>query len=198
MPEVDLPIVLCETPEQWRAWLSENHATCNGVWVQIAKKDSGQQSVTYLQALDEALCFGWIDGVPRKLDDQYYLQRFTPRRKRSVWSQVNREKVDALIAQGRMMPAGQREVDAAKADGRWDAAYAPPSRVEVPADLQSALEAHPAAAAQFAALNRTNRFGILARLQSVKREATRQARISEIIAQLAAGNSDFKWTKKKE
>jgi uncharacterized protein YdeI (YjbR/CyaY-like superfamily) len=139
------PRITFESAQAWERWLEENHTTAPGLWLQIAKKDSGIPSVTYAEALLAALCFGWIDGQKGSLDAQYFLQKFTPRRLKSKWSQINREHIAQLTAEGRMRPAGLREVEAAKADGRWDAAYAPASTMTVPDDFQAALDAEPTA-----------------------------------------------------
>ncbi|MEO7617659.1 MAG: YdeI/OmpD-associated family protein, partial [Candidatus Saccharibacteria bacterium] len=160
-----LPIALFETPALWREWLAGNPNEALGIWLKISKKGSGTVSVTYAEALDEALCYGWIDGQKQKYDDKYFIQRFTPRRPRSIWSQVNVAKVGLLIEQGRMMPAGQAAIDLAEADGRWDAAYASPSASKVPVDLQMALDANPQAAAFYATLNKANTYAINWRLE---------------------------------
>jgi uncharacterized protein YdeI (YjbR/CyaY-like superfamily) len=174
----------------WAAWLAEHHAdTPDGVWLQIAKQETGIASVTYAQALDEALCFGWIDGQKGKLDECWWLQRFTPRRARSRWSKVNTEKALALIAAGRMQPAGLREVEAAKADGRWERAYAGQSASQVPPDLQAAFDAHPRAAQFFATLSGANRYAILYRIHDAKRPQTRADRIAKFIAMLERGET---------
>lgn len=182
------PVIAFETPDAWEEWLAREHASQNGVWVKIAKKATGIATVTHAEALDIALCYGWIDGQRKSFDEQWFIQRFTPRRARSNWSKVNRDKVAKLEAEGRMQPAGVREVERAKADGRWDAAYDPPSKASVPADLQQALDAHPAAAAAFATLNSQNRFAILYRVQEAKRPETRARRIEKFVAMLAAGD----------
>ena len=181
------PVIAFETPAAWEAWLARQHDAQNGVWVKIAKKAAGIPTVTHAEALDVALCYGWIDGQRKSFDDQWFIQRFTPRRARSNWSKVNREKVARLIADGRMQPAGLREVERAKADGRWDAAYDPPSTATAPPDLQRALDANPAAAASFATLNSQNRFAILYRVQEAKRPETRARRIKAFVTMLAAG-----------
>jgi uncharacterized protein YdeI (YjbR/CyaY-like superfamily) len=171
---------------EWEAWLEEHHATSDGVWVQIAKKGSGIPSVAYPEVLDTALCFGWIDGQRKALDETYFLQRFTPRRARSRWSKINRDKVEALTKAGRMRPPGLAEVQRAKADGRWDAAYAGARAIEVPEDLQAELDARPEAAAFFATLNGQNRYAILYRLQDAKRPETRARRLAKFVAMLEA------------
>jgi len=182
-------VIAFDSDADWEAWLEEHHATADGVWVKIAKKGTGIPTVAYPEVLDTALCFGWIDGQRKALDDQYFLQRFTPRRARSRWSQVNRDKVDALTRAGRMRPAGIAEVERAKADGRWDAAYASVRTMEVPADLQRELDARPQAAAFFATLNSQNRYAILYRLHDAKRPETRARRLEKFVAMLEAGET---------
>ncbi len=157
------------------------------MWLKIAKKETGIASVTYAEALDAALCYGWIDGQKGRFDDQYWLQRFTRRKLQSRWSQINRAKATALIEQGAMQPAGQREVDQAQADGRWDAAYAGQRTATVPDDLQQALDQHPAARDFFATLDSANRYAILYRVQDAKKPETRTRRIAEYIAMLSEG-----------
>jgi uncharacterized protein YdeI (YjbR/CyaY-like superfamily) len=181
----ELPIIPFASRGAWEAWLDEHHATSNGLWLKIAKKASGIETVTYAEAVDAALCYGWIDGQVNKFDGDYYLQRFTPRRPRSKWSQVNREKVAKLIEEGRMKPAGLREVERAKADGRWDAAYESPSKATVPDDLRAALEKNEEARAFFETLNGTNRYAILYQIQDAKRPETRARRIEKFVAMLA-------------
>ncbi|WP_405425806.1 YdeI family protein [Micromonospora sp. NBC_00617] len=168
-----------------RAWLSENHATSPGVWLALTKKGGTVTTLTWQHAVDEALCFGWIDGQARKRDEQSSWIRFTPRRARSVWSRRNVENVGRLEAQGLMMPAGRAVVEAAKADGRWAAAYAPPSEAEAPTDLLAAIAAEPAAQAMFDVLTKTNRFALIYRLNAVKRAETRERKIGEFVAMLA-------------
>src|SRR5947209_5873051 len=159
-----LPVRAFASADDWTAWLEENHATSQGVWVKIAKKASGIASVTYPDVLDMALCYGWIDGQRDALDADYFLQKFTPRRARSRWSKVNRDKVLKLTEQGAMQPAGLREVERAKADGRWDAAYDRQSVAQVPDDLQAALDENPAAQELFTRLSSQNRYAILYRV----------------------------------
>jgi uncharacterized protein YdeI (YjbR/CyaY-like superfamily) len=182
-------VIAFDSDADWEAWLEEHHATADGVWVKIAKKGTGIPTVAYPEVLDTALCFGWIDGQRKALDDQYFLQRFTPRRARSRWSQVNRDKVEALTKAGRMRPPGIAEVERAKADGRWDAAYASVRTMEVPADLQRELDARPQAAAFFATLNSQNRYSILYRLHDAKRPETRARRLEKFVAMLEAGET---------
>jgi uncharacterized protein YdeI (YjbR/CyaY-like superfamily) len=181
------PVLAFESPAAWEEWLAREHGSQNGVWVKMAKKATGIPTVTHAQALEVALCYGWIDGQRKTYDEQWFVQRFTPRRARSKWSKINRDNVERLIAEGRMQPAGLREIERAKADGRWDAAYDAPSAATVPDDLQQALDADPAAATFFATLNSRNRFAILYRLQDAKRPETRARRIETFLAMLAEG-----------
>jgi uncharacterized protein YdeI (YjbR/CyaY-like superfamily) len=187
MPPDDLPVLPFASAAEWETWLEDNHAEAPGVWLKIAKKASGIATVNAAEAIDVALCFGWIDGQRGRFDDQWFIQRFTPRRARSRWSQINREKVEQLTAAGRMRPAGLREVERAQADGRWDAAYPPASRMTVPDDLRAALDASPAAAEQFATLDSANRYAVLYRIWDAKRPATRAKRIEQFVAMLARG-----------
>jgi uncharacterized protein YdeI (YjbR/CyaY-like superfamily) len=183
----DLPVIAFPSQDDWRAWLDEQHATSQGLWLKVAKKDTGIATVTYDEALDVALCYGWIDGQRNRFDDTWFLQRFTPRRARSKWSQRNCAKVATLTDQGLMRPAGLREVDRAKADGRWDAAYPSQRDLVVPDDLQAALDADGAAREFFDALDRTNRYAILYRLHDAKKPETRARRIETFVAMLAEG-----------
>ncbi|KAM5341363.1 hypothetical protein ACJ41O_014394 [Fusarium nematophilum] len=176
------------SPTAWESWLRDNHDTTpNGLWLRLAKKDSGIPSVTYDQALDSALCFGWIDGQRKALDAQHFIQRFTPRRKNSLWSKRNVGKVAALTAAGRMQPSGQAEVDAAKEDGRWDRAYSSSSNAEVPTDFQAALDGNAAAGEFFAGISRSQRYSFLQRLETAKRPETRRKRIEQYVTMLAGG-----------
>jgi uncharacterized protein YdeI (YjbR/CyaY-like superfamily) len=183
----DQPTLLFADDAAWELWLAENYAKSDGVWLQFAKKDTGYTSVNYAQALDVALCYGWIDGQSRKFDDIYYLQKFTPRRARSMWSQINREKVAKLLAEGRMREPGRREIDRAKADGRWDAAYPSPSDITVPDDFAAALEANPAAKAFWETLNKTGRYPFLIQTITAKKHETRANRLAKFIAMLNEG-----------
>jgi uncharacterized protein YdeI (YjbR/CyaY-like superfamily) len=178
-----------KTAAGWRAWLQKEHARVDGVLLQLYKKDSGIASVDYARALDQALCFGWIDGVRLPLDAKSFLVRFTPRRARSKWSKRNTEHVARLIASGEMTPAGLREVEAARADGRWDAAYDSPANMQVPADFVAAVSKLPKAKAVFATLTRANQFSIAYRLYDAKRPETRARRMEQIIAMLARGET---------
>ncbi|MDN3261975.1 YdeI/OmpD-associated family protein [Streptomyces sp. CSDS2] len=185
----ELEILSFGSAEAFEAWLTENHASCPGIWLKLRKKGRGIVALDYAQALDVALCHGWIDGQKAKFDDEWWLQRFTPRRAHSKWSKVNRDKVAALIEQGRMRPAGQAEIDRAKADGRWEAAYDSARTATVPDDLAVALAAEPAAAAFFETLDRRNRYAILYRIQDAKRAETRARRIEKFVAMLAKGET---------
>jgi uncharacterized protein YdeI (YjbR/CyaY-like superfamily) len=183
----DLPILLFASPAELEAWLEENHTAAEGVWLKIAKKGSGVASVTYAEALELALCFGWIDSQKRGFDERHFLQRFTPRRPRGKWSQINREKAEGLISGGAMRPTGLAEVEAAKADGRWEAAYAGQRTAEVPADLQRELDENEAARKFFAELDSANRYAILYRLKEAKKPETRQRRLRKFVGMLERG-----------
>jgi uncharacterized protein YdeI (YjbR/CyaY-like superfamily) len=187
----DEPTLTFPSAEAWRAWLEEHHADPAGVWLKIAKKGRGIETVTHAEALEEALCFGWIDAVRHAHDEDYFLQRFVPRRPRSKWSQVNRDKVIALTEAARMHPAGLAEVERAKADGRWDAAYAPQSQATVPDDLQAELDARPKAKATFATLKSQNRYAILFRLRDAKRPETRARRLQQFVEMLERGETPY-------
>lgn len=182
----DTPVE-CTNAASWARWLKRHHASAADVWLRIAKKDSGIASIDYAGALEEALCWGWIDGQRRSDDAQYFQQRFTPRTRRSIWSQINRAKVLKLIEEGRMQPAGHAEIERAKADGRWDAAYEGVAAATVPPDLQAALDANKKAAKFFATLDSRNRFAILFRTQSAKKPETRARRIAQFVEMLAKG-----------
>lgn len=181
----ELPIKLFATTEEWRKWLQTNHASA-GIWMRFYKKGKGE-SINYAQALDEALCFGWIDSQVQKYDDDSYLQKFTPRRPKSIWSKRNIDYVKRLINEGRMTPMGLKEAEAAKADGRWDQAYDSPANMEVSADFLKELEARPKAKAFFESLNKTNTYAIAWRLQTAKTEVTRKRRMQAMIAMLEEG-----------
>jgi uncharacterized protein YdeI (YjbR/CyaY-like superfamily) len=178
-------------PEEFRAWLREHHDTSPGIWMKLAKKGSGLTTVTYDEAVEVALTFGWIDGQARPGDDTYWLQGFTRRRPRSPWSKRNRERAEALIAAGAMEPSGLAEVERARADGRWDRAYEGPRTAEPPPDLLEALAARPAARDFFATLNSTNRFAILYRIQDAKRPETRARRIAKFVDMLERGETIY-------
>ena len=187
MPPADAPTLSFATPDDWEAWLAENHDRAGAVWMKIAKKSSGVTSAAYPEVLEIALSYGWIDAVRRAHDETWFLQRFTPRRARSRWSRINRETAERLIAEGRMKPAGLREVERARADGRWDAAYESQRTIGVPDDLRRELERSPRARAEFDALDSQNRYAILYRLQDAKRPETRARRLAKFVAMLEAG-----------
>jgi uncharacterized protein YdeI (YjbR/CyaY-like superfamily) len=184
-----LPTIAFASEAEWEAWLARHHAESPGVWVKMAKKGSGIDSVSYPGVLESALCFGWIDGRREALDASYFLQRFTPRRSRSRWSRINREKAERLMTDGRMRPAGVVEVQRAQADGRWEAAYAGQKTSTVPDDLQRELDARPQAKAFFAELSSQNRYAILYRLQEAKKPETRARRLAKFVAMLEAGEA---------
>ena len=179
-----LPTMAFASRADWEAWLAEHHADVDGLWLKLAKKGSGVASVTQAEAVEVALCYGWIDGQAASLDGTYWLQRFTPRRARSRWSKINRDRATALIERGEMQPAGMREVERAKADGRWDAAYAGARAATVPDDLQAALDADDRAREFFATLDGANRYAILYRVEEAKRPETRARRIEKYVAML--------------
>jgi uncharacterized protein YdeI (YjbR/CyaY-like superfamily) len=181
----NLPILPFATWQDWEAWLAEHHTDTEGIWLKIAKKETGIASVSYAEALDSALCYGWIDGQKASFDDQYWLQKFTPRRSKSMWSKVNCGKVTALIDAGRMQPAGLRQIELAKADGRWDAAYSSQSKIAIPDDFQHALDNNQPAQDFFNTLNSANRYAVLYRIQTAKKPETRTARIQKLIEMLA-------------
>ena len=172
---------------QWAAWLRKQHAKSAGVWLRIAKKGGADTSVAYPEALELALCFGWIDALKKNDGPQHWVQRFTPRSKRSIWSKVNREKALKLVELGRMQPGGLAEMQRAQADGRWQAAYDPQSASKVPPDLQAAFDAQPSAQAYFETLDSNNRYAVLFRLQTAKLAVTRARRIETFVAMLARG-----------
>jgi uncharacterized protein YdeI (YjbR/CyaY-like superfamily) len=172
-----------------RKWLAANHRQSDGIWLRIFKKNSGERSVTYSEALDEALCFGWIDGQKQRHDECSWLQRFTQRRPKSGWSRVNTQHAERLIQAGRMKPAGQAEIDAAKKDGRWTAAYDSPSKASFPEDFLVALRRNKNAKAFFESLNKANRYAIAYRLQTAKKPETKQRRMEMILAMLARGEA---------
>jgi uncharacterized protein YdeI (YjbR/CyaY-like superfamily) len=188
VPAAELPILEFAGARDWERWLEDNHSA-PGVWLRFAKRGAATTTVTHAQALELAICFGWIDGQLRRLDDDHYLQRFTPRTPRSRWSQVNREKAESLIAAGRMRAPGQAQVAAAQADGRWDAAYEPSSRITVPDDFQRALDADPAAREFFATLTGMRRYAFLHRLHHVKTPQARGRRIAGYIELLREGRT---------
>ncbi|MET8261312.1 YdeI family protein [Micromonospora sp. NPDC005553] len=185
MTSAELDELIVADADALRVWLSAHHATSPGVWLALTRKGGTVTTLTWQQTVDEGLCFGWIDGQARKRDEESSWIRFTPRRARSSWSQRNVANVARLEEQGRMQPSGRAAVDAAKADGRWAAAYAPPSEAEVPADLLAAIAAEPAAQAMLDVLTKANRFALIHRLNAVKRIETRERKIGEFVAMLA-------------
>ncbi|HLG61416.1 MAG TPA: YdeI/OmpD-associated family protein [Ktedonosporobacter sp.] len=181
----NLPIILFASQQDWEDWLKEHHADTKGIWLKLAKKGTGIFSIDYQQALEIALCYGWIDGQKASYDEQHWLQKFTPRGPKSIWSKINCDKATTLIVEGRMQPAGMLQVERAKADGRWDAAYESQSKITVPADLQSELDKNQQAKDFFATLDSRNRYAILWRIQTAKKPETRSVRIQKFVAMLA-------------
>jgi uncharacterized protein YdeI (YjbR/CyaY-like superfamily) len=186
-PPGDLPILLFAQPEAWAAWLEENQASAPGVWLRLAKKAADLHSLSYDEAVEVALCNGWIDSQKRRYDAQSWLQKFTPRGPKSIWSKINRARAERLIEVGRMKPAGLQAVERARQDGRWAAAYDSHSTATVPADFQAALDDNEAARTFFATLNSQNRYAILFRLQTAKKAETRARRIQQFVEMLARG-----------
>jgi uncharacterized protein YdeI (YjbR/CyaY-like superfamily) len=180
----DAPIRLFKTQSAWAAWLEKNHRKSPGLWLRLAKKGADLRSVTYGEALESALCYGWIDGQKRGESEHAWLQRFLPRSAKSIWSKINRDKAGALIASGRMKVAGLEAVGAAKKDGRWDAAYDSPKGATVPEDFQAALKASPRALEFFQVLDGANRYAVLFRIQTVKKAETRARKIQEFVETL--------------
>ena len=186
----ELQELIVEDAAAWSAWLARRHATSDGVWLALAKKGGQPPTrLTYQDALEEALCFGWIDGQVRRFDNDSYRQRFTPRRKRSAWSKRNVELAERLIGERRMKPAGKAAIEQARSDGRWEAAYAGSATIEMPDDLAEALAAEPKAAAMFEVLTSQNRYAILYRLATAKRADTRSRRLTEFVEMLARGET---------
>lgn len=183
----DLPIQLFADRAEMESWLEENHASSDGIWLQIAKKAASTPTVTYDEAVELGLCFGWIDSQVRRFDEEHYIQRFTPRRPRGRWSKINRQKAEALIRAGKMRPSGLAEVEAARADGRWEAAYEAQASAKVPPDLQRELDRNKAAAEFFAGLDSANRYAIIYRLDDAKKPETRERRLRKFIAMLERG-----------
>ena len=185
----DVPIRSFKDAKAWESWLAKNQSSANGVWMRIAKKASGKKSVNYPEALEVALCYGWIDGLKRPESETTWLQRFTPRRARSIWSKINREKALALIGNGKMKPAGLEEIERAKNNGCWDSAYDSPSSATMTPELEIALKKSPRAKAFFETLSRANRYAILWRVQTAKRAETREKRIRSFIERLEKGET---------
>ena len=184
---IGLPILLFASAAELEAWLEENHGSPDGIWLKIAKKGSGVESVNYAEALDLALCFGWIDSQKRGFDEKHFLQRFTPRRPRGRWSRINRGKAEELIAAGRMRPSGLAEVEAARADGRWEAAYEGQRTAVVPQDLRRELDSNRAAREFFETLDSANRYAIVYRLNDAKKPETRVRRLRKFVGMLERG-----------
>jgi uncharacterized protein YdeI (YjbR/CyaY-like superfamily) len=189
VPQRDLPVVSFSSREAWAAWLAARAAGTDGVWLRLERKSAGPVPLTHADALEVAIAHGWIDGTRKRLDDRHWLQRFTPRRPRSKWSKVNRGKAVDLIERGEMTPAGLREVERAKADGRWDAAYAGQRTATIPDDLQVELDRNPAALERFADLDSRNRYAILYRIDDAKRPETRARRIAKFVGMLNRGET---------
>ncbi len=185
----EYPTLMFASPEEWQVWLHAQHTTARGVWLRFAKKAAAYTTMKYAEALDIALCYGWIDGQLKRYDDASYLIKFTPRGPRSIWSKVNVGHVERLIASGVMQPAGLAAVEAAKSDGRWDRAYSSSSKSSVPDDLQQALNANPVALAAFEQLKRDNRYAILFRVETATTPARRALKIAELVAMLARGET---------
>jgi uncharacterized protein YdeI (YjbR/CyaY-like superfamily) len=187
MKSTDLPIKPFANKTKWADWLARQHDKSAGVWLKLAKKDSGIRSITYEEALDVALCYGWIDGQKKGFDGKYWLQKFTPRGAKSIWSKINTEKAERLIASGEMKPGGLRAVESARQDGRWEAAYASQKNMTVPEDFQSALEANQKAKSVFASLKSAERYSILFRIHHAKKPETRARHIQKFIEILEKG-----------
>jgi uncharacterized protein YdeI (YjbR/CyaY-like superfamily) len=195
--EAELPQRLFASPSEWEQWLDQNHKRSRGVWLKIAKRRGGAASVSYADALEIALLFGWIDGQKQTCDERFWLQKFTPRGPRSRWSETNRATATRLIESGRMRPGGLAAVEGAKADGRWRGAYAPQSRASVPPDLRRALDAEPSARSFFDALDSHNRYAVLYRVQDAKKPETRAKRIAEFVRMLANGETLYPPSKRR-
>lgn len=189
MEKPEIEVLFFENADTWEKWLAEHHDRQEGVLLKFAKKGSGIPSLNYAGALDVALCYGWIDGQSKSIDATYYWQKFTPRRPKSLWSKRNIEKVETLIEEGKMKTPGFAAIEAAKADGRWDAAYASPKNAEVPAELQAALDKNAKAKTFFETQNKTNRYAVIWRIATARTEKTRAARIEKIMAMLEAGET---------
>ena len=192
----DIPVLPFDSKKQWAGWLARQHDKSTGIWLKLAKKDSGIPSVTYEEALDAALCYGWIDGQKKGFDDKYWLQKFTPRGAKSIWSRVNTEKAERLIASGEMKPAGLKAIETAKQDGRWDAAYASQKNISIPDDFQSALGQNLKAKSFFDGLKSAQRYSFLFRLQTAKKPETRAKRIQQFIEMLEKGETIHEFNKK--
>lgn len=185
--KAEYPILTFKNPEEFELWLSEQHQKADGLWLKIFKKAANKKGISCKEALDETLCYGWIDGQAKKLDEESYLQKYTPRRRGSIWSKRNTEHIERLTNLGKMKPTGIREVEEAKADGRWENAYDPPSEMTVPEDFLSELAKDPKAKKFFESLNKTNTYAIAWRLQTAKKPETRQRRMDKILKLLSEG-----------
>ena len=183
------PRLTFKKQKEWQNWLDRNGSSSSGVWLRLAKKSSEQPTVSYAEAVETALCHGWIDGQKRTESEHFWLQRFTPRTSKSLWSKINKTKAEALAAAGKMRPSGLREIERAKQDGRWEAAYASPGNSIIPEDLQRALDANPRAKNFFATLNSRNRYAILFRLQTAKKPETRARKIAQFVEMLSEGKT---------
>ena len=183
----ELSVLKFRLQAEWEQWLGKNHSQPDGVWLKFAKKNSGETTVSYIEAVDTALCYGWIDSQVKKFDEKFYLQKFSPRRTKSVWSKINRERVERLITEGKMMPVGLAQIEAAKSDGRWEAAYAGQATAEVPEDFKRALAKNKKAADFFETLSKANKYSFIWRLHQVKRPETRATNIEKYIEMLAEG-----------
>jgi uncharacterized protein YdeI (YjbR/CyaY-like superfamily) len=188
---VEPPTLPFQSKKKWADWLAKQHEKSPGVWLKLAKKDSGNLSITYEEALDVALCYGWIDGQKKGFDDRYWLQKFTPRGRKSIWSKINTEKAERLIASGEMKPAGLKAIEAAKQDGRWEAAYASQKNITVPEDFQAALNENKEAKAFFGTLNSANRYAILFRIHNAKKPETRARLIQQFLEMLERGEKIY-------
>lgn len=186
-PQDNLPILAFKTQAAFEKWLAKNYSASNGMWLKIYKKGSGTPTVSYAQAVDAALCYGWIDGLLNPVDEKAYMIRFTPRRSKSIWSKKNIEKVSRLMNEGKMKPAGLKEIEKAKADGRWEQAYDPPSSIKMPDDFLKALSKLPKAGKFFQTLNKANTYAIAWRLQTAKKPETRERRMKIILEMLGKG-----------
>jgi len=198
MKSSDLPILPFASKKKWTDWLAKQHDKSPGVWLKIAKRDSGIPSVTYDEAVESALCYGWIDGQKKGFDDKYWLQKFTPRGPKSIWSKINTEKVERLIESGEMRPAGLKSIEAAKNDGRWDAAYASQKNISIPDDFHSALDKNKKAKAFFETLKSAERYSFLFRIQTAKKAETRAKRIQQFIEMLERNEKFHEFLAKKK
>ncbi len=192
MPTDNLPIIAFESPPEWAEWLAANHTQATGIWLRFFKKSSGVTSISYAEALDEALCYGWIDGQANKYDDGSWLQKFTPRRKKSIWSKINTQHVERLVKEGKMKAAGLKVIEAAKQDGRWQQAYDSQKNLTIPEDFLEKLEKDSKAKSFFETLNKTNLYSIAFRLQTAKKAETREKRMKAILEMLSKGEKFHK------